>query len=244
MKEFQKTPYEESRLVDWLKKDTWSAQEAVCLLSDIDPTGVLIDWDGFTNAYGGHVDSPKIERGQLLCEGTDFGFDEEMMRVIEIISGPVDEPFITAEEVCTKPFNKLRRVDYRLKAESGLRKLWDLYRRSPDHDEDDQRPPSEFIEWAKAQGLDIPWISWADENGLLHETGEADAASISNSAKLPTRERNTLLVVIAALCRANSIDYERRGIAKKLVGLVDEIGMSISDDTVRKILKDIPQALD
>ena len=59
-----------------------------------------------------------------------------------------------------------------------------------------------------------------------------------------TTERNTLLTIIAALCRHSGIGHEDRGAASKIARMTDEIGAAVSDDTVRRRLKMIPAALE
>lgn len=167
MKESEKMPYDQSRLKDWLATDSWSAQEAVCLLSDVDPTGAVISWGGFTNTYGGHVDSPKIEHGQLLSEGKDLAFSESADRVLDVTSSYPDEPFFDANKLIAGTTAETQRMSLRIDAERHMRRAWDLYRRNPEHSEDDQRPPCEFVEWGKTQGLDIPWLDWAKVHGLV-----------------------------------------------------------------------------
>jgi len=60
-----------------------------------------------------------------------------------------------------------------------------------------------------------------------------------------TNERNTLLVLIAALCKKAGIDPAARGAAGELVQLArsDGINVDIDPDTVRGKLKQIPDAL-
>lgn len=239
----KKDPYRSSRLRDWLELATWESKEAVCLLCDIDPTGTDIHWDGFTNIHGGHVDAPKVERGQLLTEGRASSFDQPGDRFLDV-SGHEYDPWFRVDDIESVIGIDDTQSLQRHRAEMKLRKVWSKYSRNPNHQSLRNRPPHEYIEWAISEGVDIPWLEWAIQESLVDLAKDTRMLDRINQNSLHSRERNTLLVLIAALCRANSIDYERRGIAKQLVGLVDEIGMSISDDTVRKILKDIPQALD
>ncbi|MFW5397274.1 MAG: hypothetical protein XXXNARYT_003002 [Candidatus Accumulibacter regalis] len=60
---------------------------------------------------------------------------------------------------------------------------------------------------------------------------------------LITTERNTLLTIIAALCDYGDIKHQERGAARQLAKLTDEIGASVSDDTIRDVLRKIPDAL-
>jgi hypothetical protein len=61
---------------------------------------------------------------------------------------------------------------------------------------------------------------------------------------LATRERRTLLVIIAALCSHSNVKYHERGAATQISALTEKIGAPVSDDTVRRILAQIPGALE
>lgn len=61
---------------------------------------------------------------------------------------------------------------------------------------------------------------------------------------LATRERNTLLVLIATLCKEADIDYEARGIAGAIEKMTELEGTKISDDKIREILKLLPDAVE
>jgi hypothetical protein len=61
---------------------------------------------------------------------------------------------------------------------------------------------------------------------------------------LTTTERNTLLTIIAALCDYSAIKTDDRGAANQIAKLTEEIGATVSDDTVRRWLKQIPDALE
>lgn len=61
---------------------------------------------------------------------------------------------------------------------------------------------------------------------------------------LTTTERNTLLTIIAALCDYSSINPKERGAAAQIAKMTDEIGATVTDDTVRTALSKIPGALE
>jgi len=61
---------------------------------------------------------------------------------------------------------------------------------------------------------------------------------------LKTRERNTLLTIIAALCDYSAIDLKARGTAQDIARMTEEIGVAVSHDSVRRILDSIPIALE
>lgn len=61
---------------------------------------------------------------------------------------------------------------------------------------------------------------------------------------LSATERNTLLTIIAALCDYSAIKYQERGAAIQIAKLTEEIGATVSDDAVRRVLAKIPDALE
>lgn len=57
-------------------------------------------------------------------------------------------------------------------------------------------------------------------------------------------ERNTLLTIIAAFCKYESIDPQGRGTATEIMKMTDDLGVHVDDGTVRRWLKTIPDALE
>jgi|ETNmetMinimDraft_35_1059890.scaffolds.fasta_scaffold38263_2 hypothetical protein len=60
---------------------------------------------------------------------------------------------------------------------------------------------------------------------------------------LNSKERNSLLVLIGALCKEVNIDPNKRGVAPALVEMTEILGAPLTDDTIRKILKQIEEAV-
>ncbi len=69
-------------------------------------------------------------------------------------------------------------------------------------------------------------------------------AKPTKNMELTTRERQTHQVIIAALCKKAGIDWEARGAATKISHALDGIGISVDDDTIRKILKELPESIE
>lgn len=69
--------------------------------------------------------------------------------------------------------------------------------------------------------------------------------SINSPAPKPmeANERNSLLTIIAALCDYAAIKLQERGAATQISRFTEEIGAPVSDDTVRRVLAKIPDAL-
>lgn len=79
----------------------------------------------------------------------------------------------------------------------------------------------------------------------LREFEESLNRKLGPAAKpLTTTERNTLLIIIAGLCDYSAINYQERGAAAQIAKMIDEIGASVTDDTIRNVLSKIPDALE
>lgn len=107
----------------------------------------------------------------------------------------------------------------------------------------------------KNNNVFVPAISLPDHSTLVFKIEEldrfirefhdkGDQTDTGSKAIMMTREKNTLLVLIAALCKQANFDYSQRGISKAIEAATEELGARIGDDTIRKILKEIPEALE
>lgn len=70
----------------------------------------------------------------------------------------------------------------------------------------------------------------------------SDSAPSTGNA-LKTTERNTLLTIIAALCDYSAINLKAHGTAAQIARLTEEFGAPVSQETVRRTLAKIPEAL-
>ena len=53
-----------------------------------------------------------------------------------------------------------------------------------------------------------------------------------------------MLVILAALCREAKVDYNQKGTAAVIEKMIQNIGVSISEETVLKYLKQIDNAVE
>jgi hypothetical protein len=68
---------------------------------------------------------------------------------------------------------------------------------------------------------------------------------LSNDEKpVSTRQRRTLLVIIAALCNKAAIEVSSRGAAAQIATETQLLGARIGEDSIRDLLKQIPDALE
>jgi hypothetical protein len=102
--------------------------------------------------------------------------------------------------------------------------------------------PWDAIQWARAKGYDIPAeLLTIPEAPPLEAAERRDTKSAERP--LTTTERNTLLTIIAVVCDYSDIKVSERGAATQIAKLAEEQGVAVTDDTIRKVLQQIPQAL-
>lgn len=80
---------------------------------------------------------------------------------------------------------------------------------------------------------------------LLSKVNPIDENASGNfsSKRINTKEKHSYLILISALCNKNNIDPNERGAAGRISRIAENHGTPISEDTVRKIIKEIPEAL-
>lgn len=99
----------------------------------------------------------------------------------------------------------------------------------------------DFCDWLTTNKLkpSVHIQAWFDEAGV---TPKATSAS---GEQLATNERNTLLVIIAALCLEARIDYTKPAkAAGAILHTADGMGVKIGETTIERHLKKIPDALE
>jgi hypothetical protein len=102
---------------------------------------------------------------------------------------------------------------------------------------------AEFSEWAKSE---VQWNIPKELAELAKPRNKPDPGEKVQDAPSSAiaKERNTLLIIIAALCKKSEIDLEARGTASLIAKLTEAVGAAVSDDTVRGVLKKIPEAVE
>lgn len=100
---------------------------------------------------------------------------------------------------------------------------------------------AEFAAWALSLPWDIP--PELERIAASHSMSVSDDVAVTESP-ITTRERNTLLTIIAALCDYSGIDPAGKGTANQIAKMTETLGATVTDDTIRKALAKIPDALE
>jgi len=101
-------------------------------------------------------------------------------------------------------------------------------------------------EWrALLPRLDLPELDWMSQitQESVHSSSSLEE-TLTKDRPLGTMERDTLLVIIAALCRECDINPMDRGASVRIREMTETLGCRVDDDTIRGKLKLIPEALE
>jgi hypothetical protein len=165
-------------------------------------------------------------QGDIVCQLQE-SYDENNFQEGSKVNGKSLEIKIVEESIPQNEAKELREIYRKSRKEY-------LERRSENPKENDYYPkggmPNDAVYIVKTEEV-LRFLSSLDET--LHE-----------EKPLSTRERNTLLVLIATLCKEAKVDYEARGIASVIEKMTEIYGARISDDKIREILALLPQAVE
>ncbi len=102
------------------------------------------------------------------------------------------------------------------------------------------------LDESKSVNVVAAYKAIATENQMLKE--QLANAKSGQPAKVDgpvsTRQRRTLLTIIAALCSNQGIDLQSRGAAQRIMEMTDDLGAHVDDGTIGKALSQIPDALE
>lgn len=101
--------------------------------------------------------------------------------------------------------------------------------------------PHNWIERALAKKISIPWLGFAIEQGFYEKPKQL----LEVEKPISDKERETLLVIFAALAKEARIDILKTSKAGEIIAsMTQQLGASIGATTIETHLKKIPQALE
>lgn len=112
------------------------------------------------------------------------------------------------------------------------------------HFEEKSHAGSTKYTYYPASGLPLGSVLVVRTNALIEFEQSINGVPTNIEKPLSATERNTLLVMIAALCKKAGIGHQDRMSASQLERLVDDVGGSVSSETIRNALNKIPDALE
>jgi hypothetical protein len=211
----------------WFKHDSWTPHEGLIILCGFSPKNFKFDQEDIPYIPA----TEDVDRvGQIRSSYGGYG----MTRLDHLRLDDTETRKLLYDEFFTIKLDF--QSNYKI-----LLKLWN----SGGHTEISYTP-AYFVEWAGRKKWKIDWYEWVVNNGYLPAPANTMlAVPLLAEKPLATNERNTLLIVIAALCKNYGFSHSGLGATTELGGMVTKLGRGISLDpkTVAKVLKQIPDAL-
>jgi len=192
--------YDQSSLPALLRHDTWDPMKAISLFCEIDPKySELFKPEIYYNTSlvepRMHDEAQPFWMIKLLSAdrkaiiprcwysgGDDFAEASADREQTWKQWADRSDPYVSLSEVLAPHFAAERRF-------VEVRELFDS---SPDHIDDPIRTPKYFIEWAKSKGIEIKWLDWSEDRGLISTSEDTSTDDIDSR-----REANLLRIVAA-----------------------------------------------
>lgn len=167
------------------------------------------------------LDGPFLKRGEVICQLQE-NFDQN-----EYVKGKKTK-FKRIEQLISAI--KLSKNDVKSKS------LHETYLKK------EEKNPNNFYYPAPGLPQDLVLIIKTDELRRFEES--ISDHEVTREKPLQTTERNTLLTIIAAMCKFEGINPNDRGSTTEIVKMTEDLGVPISDDTIRPILKKLQEAVE
>ena len=173
------------------------------------------------------LDGVFLKQGDVLCQ-LQMDYDDNEYQLGSKAQLKVLKDRIAKDNLSTEQTEK------DIKTFEGIRKKY-LEKRSKNKHEDNYFPSG---------GLDEHDYVLVVKTKELTRFIQSLEDTPSEAKPLTSKERNSLLVLLGAVCKHSDIDPSQRGIATSLVAMTELIGAPLTDDTIRKILNQIEAAIE
>lgn len=224
--------YEKSKLKGWLSSETMSTKDGLYLLAGLDPSTVETRQEG-------------LHCPPLLINALPL--DKDISFLDDPCEKPVKKSFHGNDEAFHKFYEAYEKKQLVLKEHNDLfnalehkleRSVKGLGEPAIKHGDAHFYAPVKFVEWAGFIQFIPAWFDWATDKGLLVFKNDNITKNIEKS--FSTTERNTLFKLIIGMA-IDAYGYEpnasKSPTPKEIADILAGLGMSITDDTVRKYLK-------
>lgn len=216
--EVKAAPYKYSELLDYFKLETWDWHDALLLLAGAYPTGAKLNWDGYDNFLGVHIDTPEVTNVAFI-DGRLPDYD-----VPENYEYAGNEDYSECDKTIEIKIRELRALQFRVEF---LYKHW----QSASSPHKDRNSPTYYVIWASSKGYKIPWLDFAIKEGLyVPKKGDVIKQEIDKPLSVRT-ENNYLRLIFSLANSINGFNPNKPYEAAKLI--IDETGIeNISQQTI------------
>jgi hypothetical protein len=183
----RKDPIFYSDLPNLLEQETWRPKDAMLILAGVDPEAAIMEWS-YENFMGAEIQTPVIRHANWFTSKSDL-YDYPIAEDSEFSSSELKGMIREAKSGTLSPNDaeqRLRDLEVRLKETERweqnktssfkssmlslrarmvgiLKNRWE----NGDHDNEQRRSPTFFVQWAESRGFDVEWSAWARENDFI-----------------------------------------------------------------------------
>lgn len=216
--EIKKDPYKFSKLASYFRLETWRWKDALLLLAGAYPTGALVNWNGYENFMGVHIDVPQIINVAFIDASLPS------YEVPEDYEFNGDEEYFKGDEIIELKIRELRELQYRLEF---LYNHW-VSAASP-HGE--RNSPKFYLDWTNSKGYQVPWLDYA----ICEKLYLPKKSTIFQEKPLTDKERESMVKIIHSLAE-NGYRYPSHGSIKEMLDDFELNGNGVSEKTLKKYL--------
>lgn len=223
-----------ANLSHWDLADTFSLRDAAFLMMGVDPSGPEVDKysarhisERLETAYAGAIRRAEFEGFVEPC----FSFD-----------APEPENYMP-EGAVLRSVELWERIDsFREHGDAPTFTGWLSYGNHSHHGQRFSR--REIARWLRENSMKS--VYHFDLQSICIPTDQGNISDAHQTEKsISSRERNTLLTIIAALCKEAKIDYKAHAKSAKIIrGTMAEMGVDVGETTIEGHLKKIANALE
>lgn len=170
------------------------------------------------------IDGAFVKRGECFCRLVE-SFDENPYKSGSEAARRDVESFIAMNEL------PLERIS----------EIWERYEQERKKYLEEKKASPYENDFYPAGGLPKDGVYVVRTAAIMDFLSSIDDAPKQLDKPLSTKERNSMISIIAALCQEAKIDYNQRGIAGALAKTTEVLGSPLSEDTVRNILKQVKE---
>jgi len=179
----ESNPYKFSELRAWLKLDTWKQNDGLLLITGIEPQGADVNWEGYKNYMGVHIEGTQLINACLLDDAEDYYDLPHNMGEDE-----AKNKWNYGEDLIEELAERNKTIQKYSKILNDIKIIWDA-----SNFKDERYSPKHYIEWAVSKNIDLPWLDWAIENKLTEQVINSDIEELGDN------EKKNLLLTIGAL---------------------------------------------
>ena len=176
------------------------------------------------------IDGVFVEKDDVICQLQDRFSDKDIHACKE-----VHEDFIERLEQSLKN-DEL--------SKDQAKKIRDKLNKALERSTDKNRKREDYEKYYPAGGIEDKGVLVIRTTEITRFIQSLEEESTPKEKPLGSRERNTFLTLIPEYSTKYDFDPKTKGIATALQTMTQEFGSPISDDTIRKILKQIPDAIE